>query len=178
MKFLISTLLILLTLTACKEETQTTFPTNKFSNAFSVIEGKIIYNEEPIQLIGANAFHVFGAGGSDMKRWNLDIAREFVGNVAESPLSGFPILDATGAYLHSLQAVVDSNRSDGRITIICPFGWNGADSTLFTGRMPSSTFWWEPFKSKLQEWAVHFKDQPDVWLEVWNEPYRFDRADG
>jgi hypothetical protein len=23
-----------------------------------------------------------------------------------------------------------------------------------------------------------FKNQPDVWIEVWNEPYRYDRADG
>ena len=25
---------------------------------------------------------------------------------------------------------------------------------------------------------MQFKNQPDVWIEVWNEPYRYDRADG
>jgi mannan endo-1,4-beta-mannosidase len=30
----------------------------------------------------------------------------------------------------------------------------------------------------LQQWATQFKGQADVWIEVWNEPYRYDRADG
>jgi mannan endo-1,4-beta-mannosidase len=145
---------------------------------YAIAGNKIYHFSNPVQLIGSNAFHVFGAGGSDMNSWKLDIAREFVGNVKEVPLSGFPVQDASGSYLHSLQAVVDSNRAGNRITILCPFRWNGADSTDFTGRMPAETFWWNAFKIKLQQWATYFKDQPDVWLEVWNEPYRYDRADG
>ena len=26
--------------------------------------------------------------------------------------------------------------------------------------------------------AIQFKDQNDVWIEVWNEPYRYDLTDG
>ncbi len=67
---------------------------------------------------------------------------------------------------------------NNRITIIGAFGWNGVAANEFTGKRPTQTFWWNDFKIKLQQWANHFKDQPDVWIEVWNEPYRYDRADG
>jgi hypothetical protein len=33
--------------------------------------------------------------------------------------------------------------------------------------------WWTDYKTKLALWATQFKDQEDVWIEVWNEPYRF-----
>ncbi|MBS1505606.1 MAG: cellulase family glycosylhydrolase [Bacteroidetes bacterium] len=132
----------------------------------------------PIQLIGVNALHVFSGGGHDLNSWNLDITREFVGNVKETPLTGYPIKDANGAYLYSLQNLADSNRVNHRITILCAFGWDGTSSTLFTGQRPTQVTWWNDFKTKLGQWAFQFKDQPDVWLEVWNEPYRYDRADG
>lgn len=160
---------------SCKKNTSTaTTDTNSFS-----IEGAKIYRSgKPVQLIGANAFHIFSAGSADMNAWNLDVVREFTGNVKETPLTGNVIQDANGAYLHPLQKVVDSNRVNKRITIIGAFGWDGTAATAFTGKRPSQTVWWPDFKIKLQQWAVQFKDQPDVWLEVWNEPYRFDRADG
>lgn len=165
-----------LVLISCKKESQTGVPT--YTDQFTIVKNQIYNYNKPVQLIGSNAFHVFGVGGSDMNKWNVDIAREFVGNISEQPLTGFPIQDATGSYLHSLQAVVDSNRANKRITIICSFGWNGTEITSFTGKMPTQTYWWNDFKIKLQQWAAHFKNQPDVWIEVWNEPYRFDRADG
>ena len=129
-------------------------------------------------MIGANALHVFSAGSSDMNSWNIDITREFIGNVKVSPITGNILLDATGAYLHSLQSIADSNRKNKRITIICPFRWDGLTATDFTGKMPRQTLWWNDFKIKLQQWAINFKDQPDVYIELWNEPYRYDRADG
>ena len=101
-----------------------------------------------------------------MNSWNIDIVREFVGNVKEIKLTGNVFQDATGAYLHSLQAVVDSNRANKKITIICPFRWDGNASTDFTGTMPSQTFWYNNFKTILQQWATHFISQPDVWLEA------------
>jgi mannan endo-1,4-beta-mannosidase len=42
--------------------------------------------------------------------------------------------------------------------------------------MPKQTSWWSSYKLILQN--IQFKNQPDVWIEVWNEPYRYDRADG
>jgi mannan endo-1,4-beta-mannosidase len=161
---------------ACKKDKQTASP--NYTDPFTIVKNKVYNYNKPVQLIGANAFHVFGAGGSDMNGWNMDITREFVGNMSEQPLTGFAVQDANGAYLHSLQAVIDSNRANKRISIICPFGWNGTNATIFSGKTPNQTYWWNDFKIKLKEWAIHFKNQPDVWIEVWNEPYRYDRADG
>jgi len=143
------------------------------------INGKnILKNNQPVQLIGANAFHVFGAGSRDMNAWNIDIAREFIGNVKETPLSGSVIKDSNGSWLYSLQTVADSNRINNRITIFCAFGWDGTSATLFTGQNPTQTAWWNEFKLTLAKWAIQFKNQPDVWLEVWNEPYRYDGSGG
>ncbi len=148
------------------------------NSPYAVSGTRILYQSKAIQLIGANTFHVFSAGGSDMQSWHMDVAREFIGNVKETPLSGSVIKDSNGSYLYSLQTIVDSNRKAGRITIIGAFGWDGTGNTMFTGTRPTQTSWWSSFESKLQQWAVQFKDQPDVWLEVWNEPYRYDGADG
>jgi mannan endo-1,4-beta-mannosidase len=113
-----------------------------------------------------------------MNNWHLDIAREFVGNIKEVPLTGNPVRDANGVYLYSLQRVADSNRVNNRVTLFCAFGWDGTNATAFTGKSPAQTSWWNDYKIKLQQWATQFKDQPDVWIGIWNEPYRFDRADG
>jgi mannan endo-1,4-beta-mannosidase len=173
--FRVIIIIILITI-SCKEESQTLEPT--YTDQFTIFNSKIYNYNKQVQLIGANAFHVFGAGGNDMNSWNIEIVREFVGNMKEAPLTGFPIKDSNGSYLHSLQTVADSNRVNKRITIICPFGWNGKEATYFTGKLPAETYWWNDFKIRLAQWATQFKNQPDVWIEVWNEPYRFDRTDG
>jgi mannan endo-1,4-beta-mannosidase len=113
-----------------------------------------------------------------MNSWNLDIAREFIGNVKETPLMGNPIQDSNGKYIYSLQNIINENRKQNKISWICAFGWDGNSSTLFTGKSPGNTLWWNDYKTKLRSWAIQFKDQNDVWIEVWNEPYRYDRADG
>lgn len=113
-----------------------------------------------------------------MNKWNIDITREFVGNVKEVVLTGSVIVDANGSYLHPMQSIADSNRKNNRITVFCAFGWDGTSATEFTGKRPSKTIWWNEYKLKLKQWATHFKDQKDVWMEVWNEPYRYDRTDG
>jgi mannan endo-1,4-beta-mannosidase len=170
----IGTYLLLLILFACKK--------NESSIANSAdyhIDGKTLYKgNDAIQLVGANAFHVFGPGSSDMNAWQLDIVREFIGNVKETPVSGNTIKDGNGAYLHAMQTVVDSNRLNKRITIFCAFGWDGTSANAFTGLRPSLTTWWNDYQIRLKQWATQFKGQTDVWLEVWNEPYRFDRTDG
>lgn len=148
------------------------------NSGYQITNSKITHNSKNIQLIGVNTFHVFSAGSADMNSWNLDIAREFIGNIKETPLTGNPIQDNNGKYLYSLQNIIDENRKQNKISWICAFGWDGNPSTLFTGKSPASTFWWEEYKAKLKLWAIQFKDQNDVWIEVWNEPYRYDRADG
>lgn len=145
---------------------------------YHISGSKIYTGNTPLQLMGANSFHSFGAGSSDMNTWHIDIAREFIGNMKEQPVTGTVITDANGAYLHPLQLVADSNRIHHRISIFCAFGWDGKPGTAFTGTRPTQSAWWSNYKIKMQQWALQFKDQPDVWLEVWNEPYRYDRADG
>lgn len=145
---------------------------------FEVVGSKIVQNSNPTQLIGANSFHVFSSGSTDMNPWNIDVVREFIGNIKETPLTGNAVQDSNGSYLYSLQRIVDDNRVNKRITILCAFGWNGQNTTEFTGKSPTQTSWWTDYKIKLALWALQFKDQEDVWLEVWNEPYRFDRSDG
>jgi hypothetical protein len=148
------------------------------TNTYNINKGNIEYNNKNLHLVGANTLQSFGVGSAALKTWNLDITREFIGNVKENPIEGSAILDANNKYLHALQTIVNENRKNNLITIICPFGWDGTQANLFTGKRPSNTFWWQEFKGVLAQWAMHFKDQNDVWLEVWNEPYRYDRADG
>lgn len=167
-------LVTLVLVCGCSPKHETIVP----SGPYQVTNTNILFQGSAVQYIGANALHVFGGGTSDMTAWKLDIAREFVGNMKETPLQGVTIQDANGAFLHSLQEVVNSHRADQRVIILCPFGWDGTSSTVFSGLSPSQAPFWNAYKSKLAQWAAYFKDQPDVWIEVWNEPYRFDRADG
>lgn len=169
-------ILLSIVLISCTKNEEITI--DEPQTVYAISGNKIVHNRVAKQFIGANAFHSFGGNSNDMMGWNFDIVREFVGNVKEQPLSGWPVQDTNGVWLHTLQQVVDGNRANGKITIICAFRWNGLDQTLFTGLKPSSTPFWVDFKTKLAAWATHFKDQPDVWIEVWNEPYRWDRADG
>lgn len=168
---IISVILIVL---SCSKDSNS----NSLDIGYRINGNTILVDNSVKQFVGANALHSFGAGSSDMPTWNLNIAREFVGNISENPIDGFPIQDSNGQFLHSLQFIVNDNRSNGLVTILCPFGWNGQNETLFTGKFPTATEYWDAFKLKLAEWSEYFKDQDDVWIEVWNEPYRFDRSDG
>ena len=76
------------------------------------------------------------------------------------------------AFLHSLQEVVNSHRADQRV-IVLSFGWDGTAATVFSGLRPAQTPFWSAYLSARTVGFI-FQDQPDVWIEVWNEPYRFD----
>ena len=169
-------LLSLLWLVSCNKHASSNVVNS--NTQYSTAGNKIYHLTSPVQLIGANSLHVFSAGSADMNGWNLDIAREFIGNMKQEPITGSTILDSNNAYLYSLQTIVDSNRANKKITILCPFGWNGTSATVFSGLMPSQTYWWTAYQAKLKQWAIQFASQPDVWIEVWNEPYRYDRTDG
>jgi mannan endo-1,4-beta-mannosidase len=68
---------------------------NESTNLEFVISGtKILHNTTPIQLIGANALHTFGGDSNDMNSWNMDVVREFVGNIKENPILGNPLQDS------------------------------------------------------------------------------------
>ena len=66
---------------------------------------------------------------------------------------------------------MQNNCRNGPITIPCPFGW---DTLEVLGRNPSEQRFDPAYKARLRAIATEFRDEPDVWLEVWNEPYWWD----
>lgn len=147
------------------------------ADTYTIVGSSFRKNNLPIVRRGVNVMHTFGGNSDDMKQWNIDIVREFIGNMRDTPISGYAV-NANGTYLHSLQNIADNNRANGKITIFCPFGWDGTSTTAFLGASPSQTSWWKDYLARYRAIANQFKNQPDVWLEVWNEPYWWDRSHG
>ncbi|UYZ62503.1 RICIN domain-containing protein [Hymenobacter weizhouensis] len=155
---------------------------------YSVAGSRILKNGVPTVWRGANAQHVFGGdqGSRDqMNAWNMDISREFIGTLRQQPIAGtYPVgVYINGAseptYLRPLEQIARDNRANGKVTIFCPFGWNpNVEGEKFTGLNPSQTPFWNDYKARMREIATFFKDQPDVWIELWNEPYWYDRSHG
>lgn len=172
-----------LLLVTCTNENPTTanplIPDNL--GPFSIEGTNVLVNGEPKYYKGVNALQTFGLGNADlMDSWNVEIIREFIGNLREQPINGDAILASDGVWYHSLQKIVDRNREHNKITIFCPFGWvntNGVQ-TLFTGLNPASQSFYNDYKLKMRLIAEHFKNQPDVWIEVWNEPYHWNNENG
>lgn len=126
--------------------------------------------------VGTNALHQNGGTSADMTGWNIGIVREVVNAVNETPVGTGFVWGSNGTPLHGLQKIVNDNRANGKITILCPFAWNDGGAQ-FAGTDPR-TDWpapqWTAFQNKLKEWATQFKGQSDVWIETWNEPYGSD----
>lgn len=142
------------------------------------IEGAQIFSEnQAVFFKGVNALQTYGLADANlMDTWNINIVREFIGNLREQPIAGGPIQGSDGVWYHPLEEIVAQNRAHGKITILCPFGWvnQAGERTLFTGRNPLDQSFYADYKAKMQEIASHFRDQPDVWIEVWNEPFHWD----
>jgi mannan endo-1,4-beta-mannosidase len=146
-------------------------------DTYSISGTNILKNGAVARFVGANALHQYGVGSSNMPEWQLNIAREIV-TLNAAPLTGSPV-KVGGTWYHSLQNVVNDNRANGLVTILCPFGWwNGSESISFVGLNPSETSFWENYKTQMRAIANQFKNQPDVWIEVWNEPYWYDNSHG
>jgi mannan endo-1,4-beta-mannosidase len=148
---------------------------------FHVEAGSLHYQDLPITYKGVNAMQTFGLVDPGlMNDWKVGIVREFIGNLREQPIQGAALQASDGKWYHSLQKIVDQNRAHNRITIFCPFGWvdEAGKQTLFTGLNPSAQPFYAAYRSKMQAIAEQFKNQPDVWLEVWNEPYSWSNQQG
>ena len=141
------------------------------------IEGtQILKDNLSVFYKGVNALQTYGLGNAElMDRWNIEIVREFIGNLREQSISGGAIQGSDAVWYHPLQRIVDQNRAHGKITILCPFDWvnENGDRILFTGLNPMEQSFYSAYKIKMQAIAQHFKDQPDVWIEVWNEPFHW-----
>jgi mannan endo-1,4-beta-mannosidase len=148
---------------------------------FEIVDAAILYNDSVVSLRGVNAMQTFG-GMSDsvLEAWNVAITREFIGNLGEQPIDGYAIEGTDGKWLHPLQDIVDRNRAQHRVTLLCPFGWvdDSGAVELFSGLNPLEVDFYQGYKSKMIELAAHFKDQPDVWIQVWNEPFHWDNQNG
>ncbi|MGY6523099.1 MAG: cellulase family glycosylhydrolase [Mongoliitalea sp.] len=143
---------------------------------FRIDGHQIFRNSFPVVYQGVNAMQTFGlTDPSPMNEWGIKIVREFIGNLREQPIDGFPIQGSDGVWYHPLQTIVNQNRANQKITILCPFGWvnDQGNQTLLTGLNPSSQDFFHDYQTKMKLIAEHFKNQPDVWIEVWNEPYHW-----
>ncbi len=139
------------------------------TSTFAIVGAQILQNGRPVTLAGANALHVYGGNSDAMPAWRVGVVREFIRNLNEQPITGGAIYSKTNtAYFHSLRTIVANNRRNGLITVLCPFGW---DTLEILGLNPSAQPFYAQFKARMQAIALEFKDEPDVWLEVWNEPY-------
>ena len=155
-------------------------PTNP-TLPFGIVAGELLQNGQPVQFKGVNALNTFGIGDHNlMDEWRIEIVREFIGNLREQPIAGDAIQGANGAWLHPLQNIVDENRRHHKVTMLCPFAWveQSGKQTFFTGLNPSAQSFYGQYKLKMKDIANHFKNQPDVWIEVWNEPYHWNNENG
>ena len=56
---------------------------------FRVEEPQLSKENSPVFYKGVNALHTYGLGNAElMDRWNIEIVREFIGNLREQPISG------------------------------------------------------------------------------------------
>ena len=154
-----------------------TIEVNAVSMPYSVSGNTLQKDGISVHFKGVNAMNSFGVGTHNlMDEWNIEIVREFIGNLREQPIDGdWAILSSDNRWLHPLQKMVDSNRVHGKVTILCPFAWvdsNGV-STFFTGKNPTEQSFYQEYKIKMRAIASHFKGQPDVWIQLWNEPYHW-----
>lgn len=173
-KFTIILAAILVFANACSDDDKTEM--NENPSLFYIEGSELLQNGNSVNFRGVNALQTFGLGDQNlMNEWNIEIVREFIGNLREQPINGNAILGADNVWYHPLQNIVDSNRANNKITIFCPFGWvnNNGEQTLFTGLNPSSQIFYEDYKQKMSEIAEQFKNQEDVWIEVWNEPFHW-----
>lgn len=171
-------LLMVLLLTYCqKQDVAPVHPTS----TYRVDDQYIRYGDRSLTLRGVNALQTFGLNDPKlMQEWNIAIVREFIGNVGEQPINGTAVLGSDSTWYHPLQTIVDQNRAHGYITILCPFGWVHEDGTrtLFTGLNPMDQAFYPEYRQKMRDIARHFRGQPDVWLEVWNEPFHWNNENG
>ena len=148
---------------------------------YTVEASNLLKDGQTVHFKGVNCLQTFGLTDAKvLDDWQVEISREFIGNLREQPIDGGPIQASDGVWYHPLQTIVDSNRLHNRITILCPFGWVDANGqqTLLTGLNPSAQPFYTPYKDKMQRIAEHFSGQPDVWIEVWNEPYHWNNENG
>ena len=125
---------------------------------YSVAGAQILRNGEPFRPRGVNAMHVFGGDSGSMNTagWRIGIVREFIGDLLHQPITG-SVVHAGSSWLHPLQSIVDSNRKNSIVSILCPFGWNGTSD--FSGSSPRQAPFFAEYKKRWRAVAKQFANQ-------------------
>jgi mannan endo-1,4-beta-mannosidase len=143
---------------------------NTSQDAYTIAGTQILKNGSPAIFAGVNAFGTNGPNASSMSNFNINIVREAITDLSVQPVSGGQLTGTAGEPVVSLQAVVDDNRAHGKVTLLNPGYWMATGAQM-AGETPSAQTYYADYKIKMRQIATQFKNQPDVWLEVWNEPY-------
>jgi hypothetical protein len=145
------------------------------TNTYSISGTNILQNGSPWYGGGIDALDQFGPGTKSGR--NIEVVREVIDDVTNCPiLSSTGTIDTPIGYLHPLQDVVNNNRTQGQVTILAMFGWDTGGYEQILGNTPSSMPWYSTFKTRLAAIAQTFTNQPDVWIDVWNEPYSWNNT--
>jgi len=145
-------------------------------SGLAITGAAITTNGRPVTFAGANALHVYGGNSDAMPAWRVGIVREFIRNLKDQPITGDVTYSTTSkAYFHSLRSIVTANRRNGLVTVLCPFGW---DTLEVLGLNPSQQPFYGEYKARMRAIATEFRDESDVWIEVWNEPYWWEGGRG
>ncbi len=136
----------------------------------------ILKNGVPWEGRGVNSMNVwFPNGGSSiasMDSWGIDIVRQTV--------------DMKISTLNEMQNAVNDARAHNKVTILTAMSYDNKDvggttpypNFQLLGANPSQDPRWNAVLTRWREIAQQFKNQPDVWLDVWNEPYWYNDAHG
>ncbi len=135
---------------------------------------KILKDGVPTQWRGVNVPNMTGPQSSSMAGWGIDIVREYITDVNNVPTGDTAIQDpSTGQWIHGLRKIVNDNRLNGKVTILCPFAWNldGGWEEEYCGKTPRDRWFFTQHVDRLRAWAWEFRNDSDVWISLWNEPY-------
>ena len=111
---------------------------------------------------------------------NVAIVREWV-MMNKQPLNCYPSgcwasRISTGSWLHPLEALLDRNADEGKVTIVSMHKWD--ETTDLWAKVPSQTSFWEEYKAKLvNEYIPFLMNYEEAWLSIWNEPFMWDGSD-
>ena len=141
---------------------------------------KILRDGVSAQWRGVNAPNMSGLQASSMGGWGIDIIREYISDVNDVPVGDTSIQDpSTGQWIHGLRRIVNDNRANGKVTILCPFSWNidGGWEEEYCGKTPRERWFYNDHVNRLRAWAWEFRNDSDVWISLWNEPYSGNSGD-
>ncbi|MES2573074.1 MAG: hypothetical protein V4710_23830, partial [Verrucomicrobiota bacterium] len=114
---------------------------------------KILKDGVPTQWRGVNVPNMTGPQSSSMAGWGIDIVREYITDVNNVPTGDTAIQDpSTGQWIHGLRKIVNDNRLNGKVTILCPFAWNldGGWEEEYCGKTPRDRWFFTQHVDRLR----------------------------